>query len=66
MFRFIAEDFSTKLKNVLNFVGLVCGCQGSCGLHGSKIFFRGYFVGPKFLLVVISWVTREYVSKAQE
>ena len=25
-------------------------------LHGSLIFFRGYFVGPNFFLVGISWV----------
>ena len=35
-------------------------------LRGSEIFSRGYFVGTKFFLVNISWVTREYISEEYE
>ena len=28
----------------------------SWAFHGSKIFSRGYFVGPKFVFMGISWV----------
>ena len=34
--------------------------------RGSKIFSYGYFVGPKFFLADISWVTCEYVSEEYE
>ena len=30
---------------------------------GPKISSRGYFVGPKFFLADVFWVTREYISK---
>ena len=47
---------------MLNFVGRTpCKSRGSSGivplcLRGSKIFFRGYFMGLKFFLVGISLV----------
>ena len=45
--------------SVLNYVGLVPLFHRtvvSLCLRGSKIFSRGYFVGPKFFLLDVSWV----------
>ena len=49
----------TVVVKVFQECGKFSGSGGSCAIvvfRGSKIFTRGYFVGPNFFLVVILWV----------